>query len=80
MWVLKGSLLGIVIFIGTVLLYGFARLGYAVYTTAKIAHVTPSGVGVGYSFDLRGLTASPEFWVTLVLAVSLGLYLAKRYL
>ena len=74
MWVLKGTLLGIGIFISTVWLYVIARLGFLVYLTANA--LKPGGGGV--AFEVRGIHIATAFWVIFVLAIAVGLYLAKK--
>jgi len=77
--VLKGSLLGIGIFIAAILLYGFGRLAYAIYlTTRAIKAGAFSTLQHGSSYDLRSLTMTPVLWITLAVALAIGLWITRN--
>ena len=77
MWVLKGTFLGIGIFLSAVTLYVVARIGYALYL---ITSVTKSGRHVdvgGGVYDVRMLSTNPWLWGVLLIALAIGLWIFK---
>jgi hypothetical protein len=86
MWVAKGSLFGVGIFVGTVLLYCVIRLGLIAYQVAQaaksVAHGGAVPAGSGAAYDIRGyvpmIVHNPYVWIALLGSLAVGLWLAKR--
>ena len=85
MWVAKGSLFGVGIFVGSVLLYGVIRLELIAYKLAQaaksVAHGGAVPAGSGASIDIRSygpmIVHNPYVWIALLGSLAVGLWLAK---
>ena len=74
MWVLKGVLLGLEIFIFGTLAYVVVRLGIEMYRLRH--HLVKLGGISGVSVKIRGtIIHNPILWIALFTAIAIGLWL-----
>ena len=79
MWILKGSLLGIGIFFGGVIVYAAARLALLMYQTMQFVKQGGGAGSGGAVFDVRLLFYNPYLYGFLVVSLVVGLMLVHRW-
>ena len=79
MWILKGSLAGVGIFISAVLLYVLAWLTYGMYLLVSAAKSGQHG-NLGTNWDIRtyvSFVRNPWLWGALIVSVAIGLWIFR---
>jgi hypothetical protein len=71
MWILKGTLLGVGIFVIGGISYTVIRLFITMYQTIKTGAPQAGG-----NWDIRGLIHIPILWAALLVSVAIGLWIA----
>ena len=77
MWIVKGVLLGTVLFIVGGISYVGIRIGIALYRLVQQAKAGTATQGGGTQYDIRGLLQSPVFWAVFLAAIAIGLWIMR---
>ncbi|HKW33318.1 MAG TPA: hypothetical protein VJN92_09965 [Candidatus Acidoferrum sp.] len=76
MWIIKGTLLGLVIFIaGTIFWIGLAMVT-AMIRLARIAK-TGGVMPTQAAWDIRGIIHNPILWAVFLAAIGIGLWIVR---
>lgn len=77
MWIVKGALLGILLFIVGGLSYIYLRKKVALYLYAQAAKAGRSIHGILPYYSSTDLMNDPRFWITLCAALAVGLWIMR---
>ena len=77
MWVVKGILLGIGLFILSGITYIGIRVRIGLYRLAQAVKAGTASHAGGVQWDIRGLFYMPIFWLLLLAAIALGLWIVR---
>jgi hypothetical protein len=81
MWILKGILLGLGIFVVGGISYYLIRMAIVMYRLAQLvkAGAVPPNPGGGGNWDIRGLIHIPILWLALLVSVAIGIWITHRF-
>lgn len=75
MWIVKGALLGLVIFVVSGFLYILTRVGIGFYQAAQAAKAgIPQPL---VATDIRAVIQNPVLWTLLLIAIAIGLWIVR---
>ena len=75
MWIVKGVVLGVVIFIVGGISYTVIRMGSTMYRLAQSAKGASRYYAI--AFHVRGNIHDPVFWVALFVAIVIGIWIVR---
>jgi hypothetical protein len=77
MWILKGVLLGTLLFVVSGISYVGIRVAIGLYRLAQAVKAGTASHGGGAQWDIRGLLYMAILWVLLLAAIAIGLWIVR---
>ena len=77
MWIVKGILLGVVIFLVGGISYTVIRLRITMYRLEQSARSANTRTSHSYQIAVRGLIHDPIIWAALFLSIAFGIWIAR---